>query len=496
MDSKKNTIYNLTKEKNSMLSKNPEEGPYYILPMLNKTIINNAYQESTSALTKYVKSHAQSIRNEANSYRIFNLKFMKKNLKLRKKKDNYIYKSKTKAEVSDIPSENKKVNFYLSSQEGKGFSNDLKIDDNNNNLKPALTEENNDTINNKTLEPKIKLKETSINVNKALNKNQFLLLNNTFHRLRIYNYKLIDNWKYKNGVAPNKDQKKYVEIIANNEYQSKIFNDQYKLMMESYLHYKMKLLSNNDFIESFKALNLKSRIEFNKSLEEICGLLILLPHTILSEFYKYTDYIKAPNKSSLKDKYIFDELNCLYQNNILLSKLMEFFQSCFEMYLILGKEVEGMYLSYIDFNNAISSFEKIRFNLSFICNMAENALINYTKEMGLIFKLNRFESKQNKINNAIYTSKLKNYKSLSKNRERQRKLRINECLSIKDDLNIRRDIYDRKKFKSIINTKFISKLLRHCKKDARYNIITERINTEFDSFMKNENKNKPIKINF
>ena len=128
--------------------------------------------------------------------------------------------------------------------------------------------------------------------------------------------------------------------------------------------------------------------------------------------------------------------------------------------------------------------------------MAENALINYTKEMGLIFKLNRFESKQNKINNAIYTSKLKNYKSLSKNRERQRKLRINECLSIKDDLNIRRDIYDRKKFKSIINTKFISKLLRHCKKDARYNIITERINTEFDSFMKNENKNKPIKINF
>ena len=73
---------------------------------------------------------------------------------------------------------------------------------------------------------------------------------------------------------------------------------------------------------------------------------------------------------------------------------------------------------------------------------------------------------------------------------------INECLSIKDDLNIRRDIYDRKKFKSIINTKCISKLLRHCKKDARYNIITERINTEFDSFMKNENKNKPIKINF
>jgi len=92
-----------------MLSKSPEEGPYYILPMLNKTIINNAYQESTSALTKYVKSHAQSIRNEANSYRIFNLKFMKKN----------IYKSKTKAEVSDIPSENKKVNFYLTSQEGK-----------------------------------------------------------------------------------------------------------------------------------------------------------------------------------------------------------------------------------------------------------------------------------------------------------------------------------------------------------------------------------------
>ena len=34
-------------------------------------------------------------------------------------------------------------------------------------------------------------------------------------------------------------------------------------------------------------------------------------------------------------------------------------------------------------------------------------------------------------------------------------------------------------------------------KNLNLNIIfNSRINTEFDSFMKNENKNKPIKINF
>ena len=498
--SKVNTSTNLINSKKLLLSKFPEDGPYYILPMIDKNIINTAYQKSTSVLTKYVKSHAQSLRNEANSYRIFNLKFMKN--KSRKKYNNkFLYKSRTKTESNEILTNSKKTNFYLTEQEDKGFSNELISEDKDINIKPNLIEENNDTSNNNTLEQKEntkpKFKETSFNLNKVLNKHQCLLLNSTFHRIRTYQPKLSNTWKFNSGVAVDKNRTKFKDLIANNEYQSKVFNDQYKLMVESYLYYKMKLLSNSDFIESFKALNLKTQIEFNKSLEEICGLLILLPRLLLSEFYKYTDYIKAPSKSNFVDKYIFDELNCLFQNNKLLSQTMEYFQSCFEMYLILGKEVEGMFLPFKDYEYTLSSFEKIRFNLSLICNMAENSLINYTKEIGIIYNLNRFESKQNKINNVIYTNKLKNYNSMSKNKDRQRKLRINECLTNHEDIKLTKNTYkDRKKFKSILNSKFITNFLEHCRKDVRYNIVTERLNTEFDSYINNEHKNKPIKINF
>ena len=263
----------------------------------------------------------------------------------------------------------------------------------------------------------------------------------------------------------------------------------------------MKILSNNDFIYAFKSLNLKNKIEFNKSLEEICGLLILLPRHILAEFYKYIEYLKFPNKSSFKEKYIFDEISCLYQNNKLLFEVFEFFKNSFEIYMTLVKEVDGMILKQIDFDNALSAFERIRFDLTLICNIAENALFNYTKEMGLIYKLKRFDSKQNKLNNIAFSSKLKNYKIQNKNKERQRKIRIDECFSeYKDDLKNKNNINlkEDKKFKSIMDSKMITKLLGHCKKEIKYNIVTERINNEFDWNDKENDKikNKPIKINF
>ena len=124
----------------------------------------------------------------------------------------------------------------------------------------------------------------------------------------------------------------------------------------------MKILANTDFMNAFKTLNLKSQIEFNKSLEEICGLLILLPRHILAEFFKYIEYLKCPNKSRFKEKYIFDEVSCLYQNNSLLSETFDYFQNSFEIYLLLVKEVEGMILKQNDFESTLSVFERIRFD--------------------------------------------------------------------------------------------------------------------------------------
>ena len=224
--------------------------------------------------------------------------------------------------------------------------------------------------------------------------------------------------------------------------------------------------------------------------------MILLPRHILAEFYKYIEYLKAPNKSSFKDKYIFDEVSCLYYNNKLLSEIFDYFKNSFEIYLILVKEVNGMVLKQKEFDAVLSAFERIRFDLGLICNISENALVNYSKEVGMIYKLKRFESEQNKINNIEYSKKLRNYKTQSKTKERQRKLRIDELLT--DDYLDLNNNKEKGKFFSIIDSKFITKLLGHCRKEVKYNIITERLNNEFDwnTNKTGKVKNKPIKINF
>ena len=491
-----------TTNKSLLSSKNFGTGPYYILPMIDKNLINKAYKESTSVLSKYINTQAKSFNLEFDSYKSQKTKSLNKSKKIKKpspERNNFkLYKETAKTEENELSTKgSKNINFYLTAQGTKNTSSDLKkesINEDNQNSKINLTEVN---ASNKI--EKGKKIESSISIDRIINKNQFRVLNSSFHRMRKYKPKIYKNWKFNNGVS-FANSKINALVPEDIEYQSKIFNNQYKLLMDNYQYYKMQILANNDFINAFAALNLKNRIEFNKTLEEICGLLILLPRHILAEFYKYVEYLKAPSKSSFKEKYIFDEVGCLLQNNKLLYEIFEFFQNSFEIYIILVKEVDGMILKPKDFEATLSIFEKIRFDLSLICNIAENALINYTREMGMIYKLSRYDSEQNQLNNVTYAAKLKIYKTQSKNKERQRKLRLDECLAnYNDDIHkINNHVKKSGKFKSIMDSKMVSSLLRHCRKDVKYNIITERLNNEFDWNINNNGKikNKPIKINF
>ena len=497
----------------SILSSNNNSisGPYYILPMIDKNLINTAYQESTSVLSKYISTQAKSIYQESQSFKISNAKSFnkyKKNKESHPKKINYkLYNSTAKTEANEIPTKSSKnINFYLTAQDNitnnYSSSPDLKKDNNEeetNNIKINLTEAN--TNNKKEINKKF---DSSMSIDRILNKNQFKILNSSFHRIRTYQPKIVKNWKFNNGIAVVSNSKINTSIPRDADYQSKLFEDQYKLLVDNYHYYKMKILANSDFIDSFRALDLKNKIKFNKTLEEVCGLLILLPRHFLSEFYKYIEYLKTPSKSSFKEKYIFDEVGCLFENNKLLYEIFEYFRNSFEIYLILIKEVDGMILKPKDFENVISAFERVRFDLNLVSNIAENALINYTKDMGMIYKLNRFDSEQNKLSNYIYTVKLRNYNSQSKTKEKQRKMRIEECLAnFNDDYNNNnknKNINSKlnKKFKSIMDSKMISSLLRHCRKEVKDNIISERLNNEFDwKIDDNERiKNKPIKMNF
>ena len=95
-----------------------------------------------------------------------------------------------------------------------------------------------------------------------------------------------------------------------------------------------------------------------------------------------------------------------------------------------------------------------------------------------------------------------------KNAERQRKLRIDACLNYRkyeEENNSKKSrIMDgtRLKFKSIIDSELVSKLLKNCREEAKHKITTERINNEIDGKLGEEgeilknSKREVIKLNF
>jgi hypothetical protein len=345
-----------------------------------------------------------------------------------------------------------------------------------------------------------KKNESSISLDKKITKEKAKLLNSSFRRIRTYQPTIEDNWKFTYGLTVNigaVPQNFFVDTSV--EHQSKVFIDQYKLLIDNINHYKLNIITKDKYLDSFKCLSLKNKISYNKALEEACGLLLLLPQLLLIEFYKYIEKFEGvvlPNKNKFKDKYIFDEVSCLLYNNKLLSEMSEYFQNCFDVYLILVNEVDDMSLKLKNFNNVLSAFEKARYDISFACNMAENAMNDYNKDLTIINRLNKIDMIKTKIRKRNLTdkSRIYNYKINNKNKDKQRKLRIEACLSTKEDemnenknngndfiFRKEKKIKNNRKFKSIVDSIFMTKILKYCKKGVKYNIITQRINNELNN---------------
>ena len=274
----------------------------------------------------------------------------------------------------------------------------------------------------------------------------------------------------------------------------------------------MNITTKQNYIESFKSLSLISKINYNKALEETIGIILLLPQLILLDFYnliKKFENISIPKQKKFEKKYVFDEVENLYFNNNLLSEVLEFFQSCFEVYLLLINEVDDMSLKSTNFNNVIISFEKARYNICYVVNASENAIKNYNKDIRSISKFNKGLGINNDTFDKInLRDKFMNQFIFKKNEERQRKIRIDACLNYKkeeDDTNTykkKNNSVERLKFKSVIDSELVSKLLRNCKEDAKHKITTERINNEIDGKLGEEgeilknSKRQVIKLNF
>lgn len=499
-----------------------EETKLFNLPPIEKNLYHKAIMQPTSILTRYIEKHTKKfLRNTEEEMKspikIKEIIKSKKILNDSKNDEEYNQKEiKREKDIKCITDRSLKNRFskkllYLTEIKSITRSPSIKTPSKNSLSNKNLSIKYDDNMSdlfseNKNIPDEIRVEE-------ELSYEKIKKLEKFFRRVKNYQPKIYTNWKSKCGLSVTVGSLVSHSLIQNDiEYQSKIFRDQSKLLEENILYYKMNITTKQNYIESFKSLSLISKINYNKALEETIGIILLLPQLILLDFYKLIkkfENISIPKQKKFEKKYVFDEVENLYFNNNLLSEVLEFFQSCFEVYLLLINEVDDMSLKPTNFNNVIISFEKARYNICYVVNASENAIKNYNKDIRSISKFNKgLGIINNTFDKMNLRDKFMNQFIFKKNEERQRKIRIDACLNYKkeeDDVNSYRkkiNFGERLKFKSIIDSELVSKLLRNCKEEAKHKITTERINNEIDGQLGEEgeilknSKRQVIKLNF
>ena len=525
---------------NSSQVNSTQEIKQFFLPPLEKSIYQKEISKPTSILTRYLEDHTHSLLEETEEV-------LNKPIKIKHK----IKIAKINKENNDDEKDN---NLELNDK------NDEKLQTEENNIR-CITDGNINDINNLTkIKRKLYLTEVKKFKNKSLPKSMIFnsvskidttmkkelsdnlfcyqkiksnfpdfikvdqkfplekikKLDQRFRRLKTYQPKIYTNWKSRTGLRVSVGNLCSTSPMINDvDYQSRSLRDQVKLLEENIQYYKMSITTKKNYIESFCSLSLISKMEYNKALEETIGILLLLPQLILVDFYKYIQRfgnISIPSKEKFEEQYVFDEVENLFYNNNLLTEVLEFFKNCFEVYLLLINEVDEMNLKPQNFNNVISSFEKARYNICYVSNSSENALANYNKDLISINKFNKnLGIKNNSVEQNVY-EKMMNQFIFKKNSERQRKIRIDECLNYRKDEEENELIFTGKshknkkiqkmKFYSIIDSGLVTKLLKNCRADAKNRISTERINNKIDGEFGEEgeilrnSKRKVIKLNF
>ena len=404
----------------------------------------------------------------------------------------------------------KKLGLISPSKEEK---ENIKSNENNIKNSPFITEPNINNMQSTNLNSLMNIDisvPNSLSLTHTLNSKKKQKLDKFYRRIRTYQPHIDSNWKYKNGLSTNSGSKLGIipALMNNIEFQTKVIHDNVRLLMDNVGYYTMNIIPKENFIKAFKSLTIFSQASYNKSLEEAIGIFLLLPQLLLLEFYQFIENfnsVNVPNRKKFKEKYVFDEVECLYNNNNLLNRVTEFFTKCFDVYLTLVKEVDGMLLKPKQFENVITILEKGRFDISKIISSGENAMKLYENDLKLIDKVLKTEhANDNEEDNNKYkfeapkkmnlTDKLRAQFVFKKNEERQRIIRINNALKVENDDY---DVYDEEtikkehtenkdKFKTIINSKLMNDLLDYMRKGVKEQIKDRRIENDIEGIPKLE----------
>ena len=548
---------NIIKSNDSKISEPEQEknNSSLILPPLNTSFRKKALQEPTSILTKFIQQQTSALIKQTNKDTIL---FRTKSKPLK-----YIFSSDEGSKnikiIKDKMINNNYPNIKLESIPQSVLITEKNILSNNNN-----TNNNNISIINKSKEKESFIKEKEMNEiiptksfpssNKLSNplttNNEIIPSDENINENNLFYNKFRRLCNFFPDI--NKSSKKYglkkklnhsVENLhciyySDVNFQSKIFGEQINLIEESITQYKI-CVNKNNYLEVFKSLSLSLKINYNKTLEKTCGLLLSLPKMILGD-YEYLMHgikeISFPKDVEFQSSYIFDEVENVIKNNKKLSDIFKFLKQTYEFYLILSKKIdsEDLALNHNDYINILSYFAKIRDNLFYVINSFHNAEKNYVEDLSTIKKIcdrRRFNIRKDKEddileegvdNNSSYdrnkkgenkkkeekekvvskfAERMKKQFFFKRNEEAQKLNRINSALGLDDKdskiynyLGKEINKKNKKKYKSIFENKLFDKLLNYYDDNTRIQIISNKINEEEKKYKKK--KFKVIKINF
>ena len=381
---------------------------------------------------------------------------------------------------------------------------------NNKNENDENKKNNNNNINNN--------KENEKNYQRKINYRNYIKDEN------ILNTK----WKKKLGIL-NLEIKYGGSLLSDLGFQYSTIRDEINLISDGIHYFKISLFGKEDLLNAFNNKDLYSQIHINKTLEETCALLSLIPKIILKEYYMYCDKFISfpePKREFLYSRVINNEMDCFKENIILLYKISSFIKATFEVYIQLVNQVdEEMIISKNDFEILKAIFEKCRYYVGNLINFANNMLKDYNFDKKLIKRgkpiLNNIKERLNderrlSIDDLNFYRKSENKKEEKNKYFMPRRLKKDYLNIISNNLNLQNDEYLQKiirirnaldnseiktftddmrlkklglnvgKPMALIFSPLMTRMLKYIKKDYREKIIALRSTEKFFPVKKDE----------
>jgi hypothetical protein len=151
----------------------------------------------------------------------------------------------------------------------------------------------------------------------------------------------------------------------------------------------------------FKNIDSKRQIKYNIFMEETCGLLLEISNIILMDFTQYLEKftsIQPPSKERLQCEEVKDEESNFYYNIKLFNEIFAYLKGCYEVYLILIRQLDDLILPYNTFIKLLQFLSRSRLSVTNLIFTAQNALKNYNidqknvnKYIDLIKNINKEE---------------------------------------------------------------------------------------------------------